>query len=254
MTTEHTFRFDFALSFAGENRETAEQLRESLRKRGAEVYYDRHFKSWLLGKRLGGVNQSVYGAWTRYVVVLVSMHYYEKDWCLHEFAIAMQEAKGRPTEFILPVRLDDTILPGLPSDTVYLDLREDSIDAISDYLMEKLRSTELREEPPPTRWIATFGINIAEEIDEIEIPPTIPRDYVSVCDWLEEDLNRRLVNSPIGFFSYPELSLRNGECLSVRIWFHWDSRSFSLDFGDLGPWVVLEVAPISDVYPEEEED
>ncbi|MFB3883219.1 MAG: hypothetical protein ACE149_18280 [Armatimonadota bacterium] len=44
-------QFDFALSFAGEDREIAEALARLLVKAGASAFYDRFYRSWSLGKR-----------------------------------------------------------------------------------------------------------------------------------------------------------------------------------------------------------
>ncbi len=46
--SEHAFRFDFALSFAGPNRTIAEEIRNALNNKGLSVFYDRDFEHEML--------------------------------------------------------------------------------------------------------------------------------------------------------------------------------------------------------------
>jgi hypothetical protein len=131
-------QYDIALSFAGEDRPTAREIGDKLRKRGVRVFLDEYERTALWGKDLSVELSSRYGERTRYVVLLVSRHYPVKDWTDFEFTVAKKEAGRRGTEFILPVRLDDTPLPGLHRTIAYLDLKELGVDAIVEEILRKL--------------------------------------------------------------------------------------------------------------------
>lgn len=133
------FEYDIALSFAGEDRAIARQIASALQLKGVRVFIDEFERTQLWGKDLSDELRSRYGAKTRYVVLLVSVHYAIKDWTDFEFAIARKEAIRRTKEFILPVRLDDTPLPGLRSSIAYLSLKELGVGGIVDEILRKLK-------------------------------------------------------------------------------------------------------------------
>lgn len=132
------FDYEIALSFAGEDRSIARQIASGLQSRGVRVWYDEFERTQLWGKDLSDELRSRYSERTRYVVLLVSGHYAIKDWTDFEFAIARKEAGRRSKEFILPVRLDNTPLPGLRSSIAYLSLKEFGVDGIVDEIIRKL--------------------------------------------------------------------------------------------------------------------
>ena len=76
---------------------------------------------------------------TCFVIVFVSKEYSLKDWTNFEFSIARGESKVRGTEFILPVRLDNTTLFGLPDDVAYLDFNTEGIEGIVSAVIDKLK-------------------------------------------------------------------------------------------------------------------
>lgn len=133
-----TFEYDIALSFAGEQRAIAENIAQELKKLGVSLFYDNFEQSKLWGKRLSKYFQEIYGQKTRFVVVLISKEYPIKDWTDFEFTIAREEAKNRKSEFILPVRIDDTHILGLPSDVAYLDFNKVGVNGVVENILIKL--------------------------------------------------------------------------------------------------------------------
>ncbi len=132
------FEYDVAISFAGEDREIAQEIAEGLTKSGIRVFFDQFYQAQLWGKDLAIEFQKRYGPKTRFVMPLISGHYAIKDWTDYEFTIAKQEALVRGHEFILPVRLDDTPLVGLKSTIAYLDLKKEGVDGVVAKVLEKL--------------------------------------------------------------------------------------------------------------------
>lgn len=144
------FEHEVAISYASEDREIAEQIAQSLRKKGVSVFYDRFYKSELWGKKLSIWFKEKYGKSSRFVLVLVSRHYPVKDWTDFEFSIATAEEKKRKNEFILPVRLDNTKLPGLRSDKVYLDFKKEGLNEVVNCLVQKVKTAASEKTPEET--------------------------------------------------------------------------------------------------------
>jgi hypothetical protein len=130
--------YDIALSFAGENRDVAEELSSALARYHVRVFYDMNEQASLWGKDLYQHLQEVYRDKAKYCIVFVSKHYAEKNWPKHELKQAHARAFGENREYILPVRLDDTEIPGINHTTGYVDLRNTTIAKITSLVLEKL--------------------------------------------------------------------------------------------------------------------
>ncbi|MGI0015820.1 MAG: TIR domain-containing protein, partial [Nitrososphaera sp.] len=130
--------FDFALSFAGEDRAVASRLAHLLDRSGARVFYDDNFRPFLLGKKLTKEFKTIYGTSTRYVVPIISKYYPEKDWTDFEFSVVKREKGRRKEEFVLPLRLDKTKILGLHEDVGYLNLQRISIKEVAEILLAKI--------------------------------------------------------------------------------------------------------------------
>ncbi len=106
------FDYDVALSFAGEDREKAEELAGLLTSRKLRVFYDLYEQAELWGKDLYQHLQSVYRDRAKYCVIFSSKAYAEKLWTKHELRQAQARAFTENREYILPIRIDDTDIPG----------------------------------------------------------------------------------------------------------------------------------------------
>lgn len=133
-----TTKFDVAFSFAGEDRVIVKQIAEDLKKHSIIVFYDKFEKNELWGKNLNDYFKSTYAENTRFVIPFISEHYPNKDWTNFEFTIAHAEAKIRDSEFILPVRIDNTPVVGIPSSVAYLDYNNEGKDGIVKAIISKL--------------------------------------------------------------------------------------------------------------------
>jgi hypothetical protein len=71
-------------------------------------------------------------------VVFVSRFYKRKLWTNHERESAQARAFKSRTEYILPVRFDDTEIPGIRPTQGYIDLRTTTPEQLADMLLEKL--------------------------------------------------------------------------------------------------------------------
>ena len=137
-------KYDVALSFAAEDRQYAKTLANLLKADGYEPFYDENELANLWGKNLYDYLSSVYKDQARYCVMFLSKHYERKLWTTHERQLAQARAFQENREYILPVRLDDTEIPGIPPTVGYLDLRSMTIEEVYEALVKKLSGTTLQ--------------------------------------------------------------------------------------------------------------
>ena len=134
-----TYKYDFAFSFAGEDRNIVRMIVDALNENKVNVFYDEYYEAEMLGKKLSKYFQNKFGSETKYVVVFISKYYPIKDWTNFEFSIARDEAKLRKEEYILPVKLDDTKILGIHDDIGYIDYRTKGLTGTIRLLLEKLK-------------------------------------------------------------------------------------------------------------------
>jgi hypothetical protein len=144
-----TFRFDVALSFAGEDRVYVGDIAERLRGRDVRVFYDQYEQATLWGKDLYEHLDYVYQRAARYCVLFASEHYARKVWTNHERKSAQARALHENEEYILPVRFDDTEIPGLRSTVAYIDARSTTQDELIALILAKLNRPPDQTNLPP---------------------------------------------------------------------------------------------------------
>ena len=110
----HGYEFDIGLSFAGEQRGYVERVAEELNYRGISVYYDADDQANLWGRDLGQYFKEVFQDKCRYCIVFASKEYATKMWPTFELENLLQKATEGRSDFILPVRFDKTVIPGIP--------------------------------------------------------------------------------------------------------------------------------------------
>ena len=148
MTSDKHYLYDIAISYAGEDRDIADALAESLRSQGVSVFYDRFEKATLWGKNLYDYLSDLYQNKAHYCLMLLSQYYAQKVWTTHEREAAQYRAVHENEEYVLPIRLDKTDIPGHLKTLVYLDWHEETVETITQAILEKLgRATETF--PPP---------------------------------------------------------------------------------------------------------
>jgi len=131
-------KYDVAISFAGEDRTLADALAKALQHSGVRVFYDNNERSNLWGKDLYQHLSTVYRDKAKYCIVLVSKNYLKKKWTRHELKSAQARAFESRKEYILPIQLDNTKLPGLAPTTGYIDAEVTTAGEIVDLIAEKL--------------------------------------------------------------------------------------------------------------------
>lgn len=135
--------YDIALSFAGEEREYVSYVADRIKQAGFKIFYDKYEEVDLWGQDLYQRLYEVYSKRSRYCVVFVSANYANKVWPKHELRSAQERALREARHaYILPVRFDDTELPGLPNTIHYFDARTKKQDELVEFILKKLTTTE----------------------------------------------------------------------------------------------------------------
>lgn len=132
--------YDVVISFAGEDRGYAEKIADLLLNDKFRVFYDKYEEYNLWGKDLYSHLSEVYNKCGRYCVMFLSENYAKKQWPTLERKNAQARAFKENREYILPIRIDDTEIPGIPDTVGYQDLRLKTIEEIYSSLKQKLLS------------------------------------------------------------------------------------------------------------------
>jgi hypothetical protein len=109
------FEFDFAISFAGENRELARMIASQLEILDFSIFFDEFYEANYLGKAWGSQFEDIFKNRARFIVAILDRYHREKIWPTFErdcFVPRIVE------EAVIPIYLDDTPFPGIPKDIV----------------------------------------------------------------------------------------------------------------------------------------
>lgn len=139
---EH-YQYDVTVSFSGEDRPVVKKFGNLLRDAGYRVFYDMWEQHDIWGKNLYEYLDIIYRQAARYCVVFISNNYIRNAWAKHGLRSAQARAFEQSSEYILPLLLDDTQLPGLPSRIAYFDLRKHSVEEAVTLLASKLSTTDV---------------------------------------------------------------------------------------------------------------
>ena len=154
--------YDVCLSFASEDREYVQKVASEARKRNIHVFYDKYERVELWGKNLYDHLADVYKNQARFCVIFISEHYRRNLWTNHERKSAQDRAFRQYEEYLLPVRLDDTEIPGILDTIGYLDGRELSPTELAE-MIEKRIMPENRSNYFPDNPANLFDLLAAED-------------------------------------------------------------------------------------------
>ncbi len=132
------YKYQVALSFAGEDREYVEIVANILKENGVSVFYDRFEQIDLWGRDLGIHFDYVYRRQSKYFIPFISKYYKEKVWTHYEVRTAITRAIENKEEYILPVKFDDTELEGIRSTIGYISIKNMSPEDLANLILQKL--------------------------------------------------------------------------------------------------------------------
>jgi TIR domain len=174
-TSSESYDFDVCLSFAGEDRAYVSRVARALHRLGVRVFYDEYEKVSLWGKDLYEHLNWLYKKAARFCVLFASEHYAAKVWTNHERRAAQARALEENREYILPVRFDDTEIPGLNKTISYIDLREVSSAELARLIRKKLGPPVRRNflPPDPDRLYDALGAQTERQQEEVRSRSTV---------------------------------------------------------------------------------
>lgn len=155
-------RFQVALSFPGEKRDYVVQVADALAAAlGKEkVFYDQWYTAELSRPNLDTYLQKIYHDEAVLVVPFLCADYEHKQWCGLEWRAIRDLLKQRADDNIMPLRFDDTHIPGLFSIDGYIDLRQyDPIKTV-EFILQRLKKDSdaiIKSDRLPTVNGAFFG-------------------------------------------------------------------------------------------------
>ena len=153
-------QYQVALSFAGEQRAYVESVARALQARGVPIFYDGFERVTLWGTHGSEAFEEVFAQRSAYVVMFISKDYVERAWPRHERRSTLSRALHESGEYVLPVRFDDTRVPGLPSDLLYERAEKHTPAGLAAMIAEKIgvpRFSGKAHEVPPPRMTSRTG-------------------------------------------------------------------------------------------------
>jgi len=183
---DKSFDYDVVISFAGENRNTVDPIATLAKEAGLSVFYDKFEEANLWGKNLYTHLSEVYNKKGKYCIIFISKEYKEKVWTTKEREAAQARALKETMEYILPIRLDDTELPGMEDTISYIDLRnpETTSKKIVHLLLQKLNRSLLNSHFTE---IEIENFSLKERLAPFNGPPEYWEytAYLSYCETLK---------------------------------------------------------------------
>jgi DNA-binding CsgD family transcriptional regulator/transcriptional regulator with XRE-family HTH domain len=137
--TPSGYDFDVALSYATEDRPYVHRVATALRERGVRVFYDADERVELWGKDLAAHFDDVYRNRCQFVVIFASRSYAEGAWPSLELRSVLARANRQRPDFLLPVRLDDSEMPGIPPTIGFVNAARTAPEMLADLIVAKLR-------------------------------------------------------------------------------------------------------------------
>ena len=141
-----------ALSFAGEQRQYVDEVARNLQARGVSVFYDRFERLEIWGKNGAEALHEVFSRHAAYVVMFISEDYVSKPWPQLERRSAL--SRMLQEDRVLPVRFDDTPVPGLPDSTFYERAKNYTPAGLAAFIVQKLSIGDFQDKtfdvPPPS--------------------------------------------------------------------------------------------------------
>jgi hypothetical protein len=142
LAKEKQYKYDTAISFAGEEREIASEITKLLKEKfSITVFYDDEEKYELWGKDLFNSLYQIYSRDSRIGIMLWSKNYSLKIWTNHELKALKTKLLNENKDNLLIVKLDDTDLPiELENISYIIYSSETNLDTICEEINTKVWS------------------------------------------------------------------------------------------------------------------
>ncbi len=140
--------FLVAFSFAGEERPLITQIAELVEERlgRSSVFFDEWFEHYIAGNDADLRLQEIYSKRSSLIVVCVSGSYGKKAWTRAEHEVIrarlMQLRMTGEDNRVLPLRVGEGEIPGIPFNAIVPDVRSRPIEETADLIVARLRLTD----------------------------------------------------------------------------------------------------------------
>ena len=190
------YPIDVALSFAGEDRDYVDKVATMLQNKDIQVFYDKFEEAELWGKNLYTYLDNIYRNSAKYCVIFISEHYARKLWTNHERESAQARAFQENQEFILPVRLDDTQIPGILPTVYYVDGNKISPAGLVELIIKKLNKTEKNKAVETVREDDYNIPRVKRKINDLERKQYLNNSFNVIRDYFEKALSKIKLSNP----------------------------------------------------------
>lgn len=153
-------KYQVALSFAGEQRGYVEEVARHLASWDIAVFYDGFETVPLWGRHGTEAFHEAFAENSAYVVMFISEQYAEKAWPRHERRSALSRMIKEKCDYILPVRFDDALVPGLQHDIIFLRALDFTPAQLAATISKKLGVNRVygkASDLPPPRMTSPIG-------------------------------------------------------------------------------------------------
>lgn len=133
-------RFDVALSFPGEHRSFVRAVAEALAQQLTQerVFYDVWYEAELARPNLDTYLQPIYRDKAELIVIFLCAEYEKKKWCGLEWRAVRDLLSDKQDAAIMPIRFDETIIPGLFGIDGYIDATNRTSVEIGNLILKRL--------------------------------------------------------------------------------------------------------------------
>jgi len=150
-TVAREMRFRVALSFPGERREFVQQVADCLAGRlgRSQILYDGYNEAEFARPNLDTHLQRLYHDESELIAVFLCADYEHKEWCGLEWRAIRDLIKRRRADSVMPLRFDNTEIPGLFSTDGYAWIGNRPADEIAKLILQRLESAESEAQTGP---------------------------------------------------------------------------------------------------------
>ena len=134
--------YDVAISYASQQAEYVKSVATYLKSTGIKTFFAPFEEIDMWGRKIDEYLQETYFSKALICVMFVSKDYVGSDWCKLESQSAFDRQKKQGL-YILPVRFDDTELPGLDAGIHYLSVENNTPELLSSKIISKLEHESL---------------------------------------------------------------------------------------------------------------
>lgn len=197
------YEYEVALSFAGEQRDYVWAVNEALKFRDIKTFYDKDHAVELWGKNHTEELPRIYAQDTHLVLMFISENYVDARWPRHERRAILTEMTQREGAYLLPVRFDDSAVPGLDEAWHYLEASKFTPTELAEAAYQQLVALGVRSRQPATASSGGLSFDLTQMTSKSEGDepggtggPTLPMEFADLLtrrpSTKPEDLRRAI--------------------------------------------------------------